>query len=80
MRLPQLGGPDPCIYILREQGGPVIPMGNGCPFVASYNLQDYGGGILTRLHTVLQLPRQSRVTLRLTVGQLVCLGADPTLG
>jgi hypothetical protein len=29
LRLPQLGGPGPCIYIPQEQGGPVIPTGTG---------------------------------------------------
>jgi hypothetical protein len=29
LRLPQLGGQSPCIYILHEQGGPVIPPGTG---------------------------------------------------
>jgi hypothetical protein len=38
------------MYIPREQGGPVLPMGHGFHFVASYDLQDYGGGILTRPH------------------------------
>jgi hypothetical protein len=47
---PPLGGPGPRIYIPQEQGGPVIPLGTGFPFVASYNSQGYGGGILTRLH------------------------------
>jgi hypothetical protein len=31
-RLPQPGGPGPCIYISQEQGGPVIPRGTGFPF------------------------------------------------
>jgi hypothetical protein len=31
LRLPQPGGPGPCIYIPQEQGGPVIPPGTG-PF------------------------------------------------
>jgi hypothetical protein len=30
--LPQPGGPDPCIYIPQEQGGPVIPPCTGFPF------------------------------------------------
>jgi hypothetical protein len=29
LRLPQPGGPSPCIYIPQEQGGPVIPPGTG---------------------------------------------------
>jgi hypothetical protein len=48
---PQLGGPGPRIYIPQEQGGPFIPPGTGFPFVASYDSQCYGSGILTRLHT-----------------------------
>jgi hypothetical protein len=31
LRLPQPGGPGSCIYIPQEQGGPVIPPGNGFP-------------------------------------------------
>jgi hypothetical protein len=31
-RLPQPGGPGPRIYILQEQGGPVIPPGTELPF------------------------------------------------
>jgi hypothetical protein len=51
LRLPQPGGPGPCIYIPQEQIGPVIPSGTGFPLVASYYSQGSGGGILTRLHT-----------------------------
>jgi hypothetical protein len=51
MRLPQPREPGPCTYIPQEQGGPVIIPGTGFPFVASYDSQGYGGGILTRLHT-----------------------------
>jgi hypothetical protein len=29
LRLPQPGGPGPCIYIPQEQGGPIIPPGTG---------------------------------------------------
>jgi hypothetical protein len=29
LRLPQPGGPGPCIYFPQEQGGPVIPPGTG---------------------------------------------------
>jgi hypothetical protein len=29
LRLPQPGGPGPCIYIPQEQGGPVIPSRHG---------------------------------------------------
>jgi hypothetical protein len=31
LRLPQPGGPGPCIYIPQEQSGPVIPPGTGFP-------------------------------------------------
>jgi hypothetical protein len=47
----------PLIYNLeittwrQEQVDPDIPPGTGFPFVASYDSQGYGGGILTRLHT-----------------------------
>jgi hypothetical protein len=51
LRLPQPRRPGPCIYIPQEQGGPVIPPGTVFPFVALYDSQGYGGGILTRLHT-----------------------------
>jgi hypothetical protein len=50
-RLPQPGGPGPRIYIPQGQGGLVIPPGNGFTCVASCDLQGYGGGIRTRLHT-----------------------------
>jgi hypothetical protein len=39
------------IYIPQEQGGPVITLGTGFPFVTSYDSQGYSGGILTHLHT-----------------------------
>jgi hypothetical protein len=39
----------------KEQGGPVIPPGTGFPFVASYDSQGCGGGILTRLQTGLSV-------------------------
>jgi hypothetical protein len=29
LRLPQPGGPGPCIYIPQKQGGPVVPPGIG---------------------------------------------------
>jgi hypothetical protein len=51
LRLPEPGGPGPRIHIPHEQGGPVIPPGTGFLFVASYDSQGYGGGILTRLDT-----------------------------
>jgi hypothetical protein len=50
-RLPQPGGPGPCIYIPQEQGGPDIPQDTLFLFVVSYGLQGYAGGIRTLLHT-----------------------------
>jgi hypothetical protein len=46
MRFPQSGGPGSRIYVPQKQGGSV-----GFLFVASYDSQGYGGGILIRLHT-----------------------------
>jgi hypothetical protein len=51
LRLLQPGGPGPNIYIPQEKGGQVIPPGTGFPFVASYDSQGYGGGILTCFNT-----------------------------
>jgi hypothetical protein len=48
---PNLEGQVPRIYIPQQQGDQVIPLGTEFPFVASYNSQGYGGGILARLHT-----------------------------
>jgi hypothetical protein len=31
------------IYIPQGQGGPLMPPGNGFPFLASYDSQGYGG-------------------------------------
>jgi hypothetical protein len=45
LRLPQLGGLGPRIHIPHEQGSPVLPLS---PLTTR---RDYGGGILTRLHT-----------------------------
>jgi hypothetical protein len=50
LRTPNMEGQVP-VFISPKQGGPVIPPGTGFPFVASYDSQGYGGGILTRLHT-----------------------------
>jgi hypothetical protein len=49
-RLPQPGGPRPCIYIPQEHVGPAIQPGTGLP---SYDSQGYRGGILTRFHTTI---------------------------
>jgi hypothetical protein len=50
------GGPGPCIYILQERGGPVIPLGTRFPFVTSCNSQGCSVSILTRLHGVRHPP------------------------
>jgi hypothetical protein len=39
-RLPQPGGPCPCIYIPQEQSGPVIPPGTGFSFHCLLRLAD----------------------------------------
>jgi hypothetical protein len=44
-------GSGPRIYISQEQGGPVMLQTLGSLFVASYDSQGSGGGILTRFHT-----------------------------
>jgi hypothetical protein len=51
IRLLQPGGTGSPIYIPQKQGGPVIHPALGSLFVASYDSQDYSGGILTCLHT-----------------------------
>jgi hypothetical protein len=48
---PQPGGPGLCIYVPQLQGGPVIPQASGSLFIAFYDSQGYGGGILTSLHS-----------------------------
>jgi hypothetical protein len=52
-------------------------------FVASYDSQDHGGGIRSRLHTGVRptlIWTQVKVTLRLTVSRSVSLGVEPHLG
>jgi hypothetical protein len=41
LRLPQPGGPGPRIYIIQEQGGPVIPPGTEFPFHCLLRLAGY---------------------------------------
>jgi hypothetical protein len=49
--LPQPEGPDSLIYILHEQGGPVIPLAL-VPFLSPLTTcRDYSRGILARLHS-----------------------------
>jgi hypothetical protein len=50
LRLLQPGGPGPCNYILKEQGGSVISPKIGFIHATSYNLQGYSGGIRTCIH------------------------------
>jgi hypothetical protein len=38
LRLPQLGGPGPCIHIPREQGGPVMFPNTGFSFYLNFRL------------------------------------------
>jgi hypothetical protein len=52
----------------------LYPRALGSLFVASYDSQGYGGGILTRLHTGLKV--KVKVMLRLTVR---CLGVESIL-
>jgi hypothetical protein len=59
-------------------GWPSYTSRHWVPFVASYDSQGYGGGILTRLHTGKLLHWSwNHVT---TDGQSVCLGVKPTPG
>jgi hypothetical protein len=52
----------------------------GSLFLASYDSQGYGGGIVTRLHTVRTTVQvQVEVILRPTVSQTVRLGVVPLL-
>jgi hypothetical protein len=43
LRLPQPGGPGPCVYIPQEQGGPDTPPGTGFSFYLLLRLEDLGG-------------------------------------
>jgi hypothetical protein len=53
LRRPQFGGISPRIHITHEQGGPVIPQGNGFSF---RRLLQLAGHILTCLHTSFNNP------------------------
>jgi hypothetical protein len=83
LRLSQLGGPGPRIYIPQEQGGPVIPLGTGFHFVDSSDSQGYGGGILTLLHTGNELYSSQSQSHIATDGRSVSryvLVSSPNLG
>jgi hypothetical protein len=73
LRLPQPGGPGPCIYLPKEQGGPVIHPALNSLSVTSYDLQGYGGGILTRLHTGILSPQSESQSFITTDGQSASL-------
>jgi hypothetical protein len=49
LRLPQSGGPGSCIYIPQQHGAQLYPRTLGSLYVATYDSQGYGGGILIRL-------------------------------
>jgi hypothetical protein len=78
---PNLEGQVPVIMSQQEECDPVISPGTGFPLVSSYDSQGYGGGVLTCLHTVLAYVKKFivKVTLRLTVGQSVCIVVEPLL-
>jgi hypothetical protein len=81
LRLFQSGGPNFLIYVPQEQGGPVIAPGTGILLVASYDSQDYGGDIRTRLHMGhFFSSSQVKATLRLTVSQSVIRGVESHMG
>jgi hypothetical protein len=76
-RLRQLGGPDPRIYIPQEQRDPVIPIDTGFYFVASYDLQGYGGGIRPRLHKgYLEVVKANICTTCLNIQKLYIVTTD----
>jgi hypothetical protein len=47
---PQPGGPGLCIYVPIDRVAHLNPQAPGSVFVAFYDSQGYGGGILTHLH------------------------------
>jgi hypothetical protein len=81
MRLLQLEGQGPSIYIPLEQGVPVIPPGTGFPFCRLLRLTglqwSYSNPLPHRGHVS---KAESKVMLWLTVSQSTCLGSEPTLG
>jgi hypothetical protein len=65
-RLPQSGGPGPRIYILQEQGGPVIPPGTGFALRCFLRLAGLRWRYSTppphgKLHTTTCKPRYTRI-------------------
>jgi hypothetical protein len=67
LRLPQLGGPGPCIYLPQEQSGPVISPRTGFHFVASYDSQGYGT-LFSLLYVLWLLPSPTGLLLLLYHG------------
>jgi hypothetical protein len=53
LRLHEPGGPSPRIHIPGNRVAQLYPRTLGSFFVASCDSQGYGGGIVTRLHTVI---------------------------
>jgi hypothetical protein len=51
----------PRIYIPKEQGVAVTPLGTGSLSVFSYDWQEYGAGVLTSLHTIPYIVKVSYV-------------------
>jgi hypothetical protein len=81
LRLPKPGGPGPRIYIPQEQGGSEYPWVLGSFFVNNCDSQDYGGGILTRLHTGKDNPCRCRSRNHITTdSQSASLGVSPHPG
>jgi hypothetical protein len=77
LRLPQPGGPGPCIYIRQQQGGPVIPPGTGFPFCRLLRL----AGLRRRYSNPPRHRSASKVQVILLpkVSRTDCLGVLPHL-
>jgi hypothetical protein len=71
---PNLAGQVPVFISPRNGLVQLNPCVLGSLFIASYDLQGYGGVILTQLHMVESSLKPSQVILRPTVSLPVCLG------